>query len=147
MMDEAIGNTVCALDRAGLSDNALVVVSSDNGGWNRIAGSNYPFRGSKGAMVDGGVQEFTCLRSYTALLSQRVRAVIPTNASCTLQTGTKASGGAWVAPANGAEVGGLDFFDAIAENTASPRYEIFHNYSPETGRGAMQIGSIKYVLS
>jgi hypothetical protein len=148
MMDEAIGNTVCALDRAGLSNNALVVVSSDNGGWNHIAGSNYPFRGSKGAMVDGGVHVPSFI--YGSLIPESARGntyeglVHITDWYVTFLR--LASGGAWVAPANGAEVDGLDLFDAIAGNTASPRYEIFHNYSPETGRGAMQIGSVKYVL-
>ena len=52
MMDEAIGRTVCALENAGLADNMLMVVSSDNGGLtNQFPGVNWPLRGGKGSYL------------------------------------------------------------------------------------------------
>jgi arylsulfatase A-like enzyme len=57
MMDEAIGQTVCALEDSGMASNMLMVVTSDNGGLsNRYPGVNYPQRGGKGAYVQ--VSEF-----------------------------------------------------------------------------------------
>lgn len=39
MADEAIGNTVCALEATSLADNMLMIVSlGDNGGWGSIRG-------------------------------------------------------------------------------------------------------------
>ena len=40
----------------GMMDNTLVVVTSDNGGCPSGGGSNYPFRGFKHTMFEGGVR-------------------------------------------------------------------------------------------
>ncbi|CAN0500324.1 unnamed protein product, partial [Laminaria digitata] len=40
----------------GMLDNTLVVLASDNGGCPSGGGSNYPYRGFKHTMFEGGVR-------------------------------------------------------------------------------------------
>lgn len=59
-MDDAVGVVLDALDRLGLSENTVVIFTSDNGGVS--AGDSYstsvlPFRGGKGYQFEGGVRE------------------------------------------------------------------------------------------
>ena len=44
------------LDAMGMLDNTLVVLASDNGGCPSAGGSNYPYRGFKHTMFEGGVR-------------------------------------------------------------------------------------------
>ena len=56
-MDEAVGQITAALQEKGLSDNTLIIFSSDNGGPNpRKVTSNGPLRAGKGAIYEGGIR-------------------------------------------------------------------------------------------
>ena len=56
-MDNGVGLALGALERAGLSDKAVVIFTSDNGGvssGDAFATSNLPLRGGKGRQWEGG---------------------------------------------------------------------------------------------
>jgi len=53
-MDEGIGQILQALDRRGLSENTLVIFTSDNGG-ERFS-NNWPFMGQKMDLLEGGLR-------------------------------------------------------------------------------------------
>lgn len=61
-MDDAVGTLINELDRLNLSDNTIIVFTSDNGGnmYNLVDGerptSNRPLRGGKATMYEGGVR-------------------------------------------------------------------------------------------
>ncbi|XP_017774677.1 PREDICTED: arylsulfatase B-like, partial [Nicrophorus vespilloides] len=59
-MDTSIGDVVEALDRKGILDNTIIVFFSDNGaptnGFFKNRGSNFPFRGIKLSLFEGGVR-------------------------------------------------------------------------------------------
>lgn len=61
-MDDAVGTLLDTLDSLGVSDNTIIVFASDNGGnmYNEVDGtsatSNYPLRGGKANMYEGGVR-------------------------------------------------------------------------------------------
>jgi arylsulfatase A-like enzyme len=59
-MDDAVGEVLKALDELGLSENTVVVFTSDNGGvsaGDAFATSNLPLRGGKGYQFEGGIRE------------------------------------------------------------------------------------------
>ena len=64
-MDLAVGKVLAKLDEVGLSENTVVVFTSDNGGLSTSEGwptSNLPLRGGKGWMYEGGIREPLLIR-------------------------------------------------------------------------------------
>lgn len=63
-LDAAIGRILRALDETGLADNTIVIFTSDNGatfesgnqGTSNFHDSNYPFRGQKRSLEEGGIR-------------------------------------------------------------------------------------------
>ncbi|KAK3108902.1 hypothetical protein FSP39_018311 [Pinctada imbricata] len=55
-MDEAIGNITQALKDRNMFDDTLILFTADNGGWPTFAGNNYPLRGSKITIFEGGTR-------------------------------------------------------------------------------------------
>lgn len=61
-MDDAVGTLLDTLDRLNLAENTIIVFASDNGGnmYNEVDGttatSNFPLRGGKATMYEGGVR-------------------------------------------------------------------------------------------
>ena len=53
-MDEGIGRILAALEAKGLSDNTLVIFTSDNGG--ERYSNNWPFVGGKMDLLEGGLR-------------------------------------------------------------------------------------------
>jgi arylsulfatase A-like enzyme len=59
-MDQAVGTVLKTIDRLNLTDNTIVVFTSDNGGVSAGDGkatSNLPLRGGKGRQWEGGIRE------------------------------------------------------------------------------------------
>lgn len=59
-MDAGIGQVIDALEETGLSENTLVVFTSDNGGQLNVGGTNGPLRAGKGDMYEGGIRVPMC---------------------------------------------------------------------------------------
>ncbi|XP_053394849.1 arylsulfatase B-like [Mercenaria mercenaria] len=55
-MDEAIGNITQALVDNGMMDDTLIIFTADNGGWPGFGGNNYPLRGGKITIFEGGTR-------------------------------------------------------------------------------------------
>ncbi len=52
-VDKSIGEIVTTLNEAGIRDETLIFITSDNGAYSWV-GSNVPFRGQKGDLFEGG---------------------------------------------------------------------------------------------
>jgi arylsulfatase A-like enzyme len=64
-LDWSVGQVLDTLDRLRLSDNTIVVFTSDNGPWlwrGEAGGSAFPLRGGKGTTYEGGMREPTIVR-------------------------------------------------------------------------------------
>ena len=59
-LDDGIGKVVTALKDAGISDNTLVIFTSDNGGQLGVGASNGPLRAGKQDMYEGGIRVPMC---------------------------------------------------------------------------------------
>ena len=54
IMDSAVESIFKALEQRGVMDNTYVIFASDNGGCPGAGGRNYPLRGTKGSLFEGG---------------------------------------------------------------------------------------------
>jgi arylsulfatase A-like enzyme len=59
-LDAGIGQVLTALKETGLSNNTLVIFTSDNGGDLGTGATNGPWRAGKGTMYEGGIREPMC---------------------------------------------------------------------------------------
>lgn len=63
IMDDGIGKVVKTLKQKGMYDNTLLVFTSDNGAVFGNKGSNYPLRGGKQSLLEGGVRAVAFVHS------------------------------------------------------------------------------------
>ena len=54
-LDTGVGKVVDALKAAGLYNNSIIIFSTDNGGV-KTSSSNFPLRGAKESVLEGGVR-------------------------------------------------------------------------------------------
>ncbi|XP_076045798.1 uncharacterized protein LOC143028041 [Oratosquilla oratoria] len=62
-MDEAVGNVVDALKSNDMYENSVIVFTSDNGGSVSSGGNNFPLRGTKGGLFEGGTRGVAFIHS------------------------------------------------------------------------------------
>lgn len=129
-VDAAVAKVVQACRAAHLWDSTLMVFHSDNGG---VVRGNYPFRGGKFGLWEGGVRVIAFLggpvvngqsgdwgRSWRGL--GHVADLLPTLLSAAGVT-PPAAGDASTGPTN---MDGVSLWQAIVENGTSPRHEVVH---------------------
>ena len=55
-LDEAIGKVVDELQNSELFENSIILFTADNGGQVKSGGNNYPLRGNKKTLWEGGTK-------------------------------------------------------------------------------------------
>ncbi|ESO90112.1 hypothetical protein LOTGIDRAFT_206748 [Lottia gigantea] len=143
-LDDAVGAIVDALSEEGMLSNSIIVFTTDNGGpsngFDGNAASNYPLRGLKATLWEGGVRGNGLI--YSPLLqTQRYVSQQMMHVTDWLPTLFRAAGGD---PNGLRNMDGFDMWDMLSYNDDhSPRTDILHNIDPIEQKAAIRVNDYK----
>jgi arylsulfatase A-like enzyme len=150
-LDLETGRVLNALKENGLSDNTLVIFTSDNGGAQRIA-NNGPLRGAKQELYEGGVRVPLLIRWPGVVRAGEVIETPVTGLDLTATIATAAG----VSPQPGAAFDGQSLLPVLAGTGQLPadrplffRRRMVNNMKDEffIRQSAVRAGDMKYIRS
>jgi arylsulfatase I/J len=124
-LDDSIGQIIAKLKSLGLYDNTIIAFTSDNGGSVSSGGSNYPLRGSKDTMYEGGnrVRAFINSPDLTADVNEGLFHIVdwvPTLLDAAITTSVVSLTG----------LDGINHWPQISTQTATTRSQFIYNINP-----------------
>ncbi|VEN50922.1 unnamed protein product, partial [Callosobruchus maculatus] len=138
-LDDSVGVVMRALESRDMLRNSLLVFSTDNGGpasgFNLNAASNWPLRGVKNTLWEGGVRGAGLV--WSPLLQRRSRLHLgQMHIIDWLPTLLEAATGKQTA-SNITNLDGISMWKSISEDAKSERTEILHNIDDIYGNAAL----------
>lgn len=144
-VDESVGRIVRKLDELHLSDNTVIVFTSDNGGLAIKEGphtpstSNAPLRGGKGDLYDGGIRE-PLIVTYPGVVRPGSTCDTPMISTDYYLTLLDIAG---VHPQSGQIVDGVDLMPLLRETGNFKRDPLFWHYPHYANQGFHPGGAVR----
>ncbi|KAK2573435.1 Arylsulfatase B [Acropora cervicornis] len=142
IVDEAIGNVTETMKQAGLWDSTLLIVSTDNGGIPSRGGYNWPLRGHKASLWEGGVRGVGFVHGKmlqkTGIKCKELLHVTDWYPTLLYLAGIKEDSS--VPPLDG-----FNIWHSTSEGAPSPREEILHNI--DDSGVAIRSGDMKLLMN
>ena len=124
-MDEGIGNITKALQDNGLWDDTVLIFSTDNGGQIYHGGNNWPLRGWKESLWEGGIRGVGLVHSKLLSRPGQINSEM-IHVTDWFPTIIHLSGGS----VDGMPLDGYNIWATLSSGEPSPRKEILHNIDP-----------------
>ncbi|KAM7431612.1 hypothetical protein ABFA07_017850 [Porites harrisoni] len=147
ILDEAIGNVTEAMKEAGLWNDTLTIVTTDNGGNPDKGGYNWPLRGQKGSLWEGGVRGVGLVHGRmlqkTGVKCKELFHVTdwyPTLVNLADRSLDRRRTDAAIR-----QLDGFNIWRSLSEGDPSPRREIVHNIVDH--KAAIRVGDMKLILN
>ena len=145
-LDQSVGRIVQTLSEENLLKNSIIVFSTDNGGpaelFNLNAASNFPLRGVKNTLWEGGIRGAGFI--WSPLLKERERVSNQLfHIVDWLPTLYHAAGGDVNSLKN---IDGINLWRELSENSGSKRIEVLHNIDDVWGSSALMVNKWKVVV-
>ena len=141
-LDDAVKNITETLKARGMMNQTLIVFTTDNGApashFNGEAMNNWPLRGTKGTLWEGGVRGAAFVHGYgikkTGYFNGELLHATDWFATFAHLAGVDVSD---------LPLDGYNVWDTIAGGKVSPRKEILHNIDPIKNTTALRVGDWK----
>ncbi|CAN7995793.1 unnamed protein product, partial [Ixodes hexagonus] len=144
-LDQSVGDVFLALQKKGILEDTVVLVTSDGGGAaggvDQGVGSNWPLRGTKRTLWEGGVRAVGLL--WSAKLSKGRLAGQLIHVTDWLPTLYSAAGGDIT---DLGAIDGKDLWTVLVDDRPSPRTELLYNIDYRWKLAAIRVGPYKLVL-
>ncbi|RUS91680.1 hypothetical protein EGW08_000506 [Elysia chlorotica] len=144
-LDDAVGQLIHSLEKKGILNNTIIFFTADNGGWIPYHGNNYPLRGGKITIWEGGTRVPAFIYGKGVKKSEaRYDGLM--HAVDWFPTIAEAAGLKYDDP----EMDGVSLWKSIIKLSPSPRTEIVYNLDnktiPEEGHAAIRVGEMKLIV-
>ncbi|KAK3749068.1 hypothetical protein RRG08_034043 [Elysia crispata] len=124
-LDEGVSNVTDALKRSGLWNNTVLIFSSDNGGTPSNGGNNWPLRGVKATLWEGGMKSIGFVSS--PLIGSRRKGKVSTELMHVSDWFPTISAMAGIRLNSSLGLDGVNQWPMIRDGKPSARTEILHN--------------------
>ncbi|XP_067144724.1 arylsulfatase B-like [Centruroides vittatus] len=140
-MDDAVGKIITSLKKYGFFNNSVIIFTTDNGGQTKAGGNNWPLRGNKGTLWEGGTRGPAFVYSPNLLKKRYVNTKI-IHAVDWYPTILHLAGSSKV----NNKIDGVNQWDVINNDGPSARSEFIYNiFDNSHRRAAIRVGDYKLI--
>ncbi|XP_065187652.1 arylsulfatase J-like isoform X2 [Sycon ciliatum] len=139
-MDEAIGNITQTYKDQGLWENTMMIFTTDNGGPTTVGANNWPLRGGKHTVWEGGTRGSAFIHGFMLNKTGYTYNGV-THSVDWYPTVVSIAGG----KVDVSDIDGLDVWPALQNNLTSPRTGFVYNIDKTGNVSAIRVGQYKYI--
>ncbi|XP_013399823.1 arylsulfatase B [Lingula anatina] len=142
-MDDTIGNITAALEKSGMMNDTVIIFTTDNGGPVIHGANNWPLRGAKTTIWEGGTRGSAFIHGQRLKKTQYVNNEL-IHAVDWLPTIVAMAGG--TAAKLDSDLDGVNQWPTVNTGSPSARNEFVYNIDDVKRNGAIRVGDYKLIV-